>query len=89
MEILSLIDEVEEKCHWIKIFLNIDENNFAQLCYEPIICPEIQSLPLTLNPMENLNIPVIGFFDNSSVICLSIEGKSYEFLDSWNGKLIF
>ena len=78
---------MKEKCHRMKLTLTVDENNFPQISQEPITCPLIASLPAVLNTLENLDIPVIGLFDNSSIICLRDE-NGFNFLDSWNGKFL-
>ena len=78
---------MKEKCHLIKVTLTVDENDFPHFCQEPFTCPEISSLPAVLNTFEDLDVPVIGLFSNSSVICLRGE-NGYHFLDSWNGKFL-
>uniref|UniRef100_A0A914QSZ5 Uncharacterized protein n=1 Tax=Panagrolaimus davidi TaxID=227884 RepID=A0A914QSZ5_9BILA len=77
--------KMEQKCHRNKITLSIDTNNFAKFASEPVILPQIQTLPLTLNETDESNIPVIAFCDNFSVICIHKDG-GYKFVDGWNGK---
>uniref|UniRef100_A0AC35GIJ6 Uncharacterized protein n=1 Tax=Panagrolaimus sp. PS1159 TaxID=55785 RepID=A0AC35GIJ6_9BILA len=76
------------KCHQYNITLNIKSKNAPVCQAEPIILPHIESLPQGINPeLAKAKTPVIGFFDQSSVICLWNESKHiYEFLSSWNGK---
>ena len=78
---------MKEKCHRINVSLIVDENILPQISQEPVLRSRITSLPEKLNTFEDLDIPVIGLFDNSSVICLRDE-NGYNFLDSWNGKFL-
>uniref|UniRef100_A0A914QXQ1 Uncharacterized protein n=1 Tax=Panagrolaimus davidi TaxID=227884 RepID=A0A914QXQ1_9BILA len=74
------------KCHKIKIIFNIDEQHFPSLKIEEIIIPSIKMLPQNLEKNFNEKIPVIGFYDISSVICVYNEiNEKYEFLCEWNG----
>uniref|UniRef100_A0A914PER6 Uncharacterized protein n=1 Tax=Panagrolaimus davidi TaxID=227884 RepID=A0A914PER6_9BILA len=61
---------VPEECHRIKLTLSVDINTFPTIKHEAIIITEVAALPHKLNADLTENIPVIGFFDNSSVICM-------------------
>uniref|UniRef100_A0A914QQ48 Uncharacterized protein n=1 Tax=Panagrolaimus davidi TaxID=227884 RepID=A0A914QQ48_9BILA len=78
---------LKEKCHQIKVTFTIDRNQLPSFKQEPIILESIKNLPKTLNEKcKDSRIPVIGFLDNLSVICIWNEKEnSYKFLDSWNG----
>ena len=80
------MEPLKGKEHRIKFSLIIDENECPFLYQEPFIIPDIKSLPKKLTSKSDLNFPFIGFFDNSSVICIRNE-NGYDFLKSWNGEL--
>uniref|UniRef100_A0AC34F0K0 Uncharacterized protein n=1 Tax=Panagrolaimus sp. ES5 TaxID=591445 RepID=A0AC34F0K0_9BILA len=84
---------VKEKCHKIQLNLSIDENHLPTFHHEAIILPEIKRMPQNLNQKNTNKIPIIGFFDNLSVICLwNKTKKCYEFSKLWNemyGKDLF
>ena len=62
---------MKEKCHRINVSLIVDENNLPHISQQQITCSDIASLPADLDTFEDFeDIPVIGLFDNSSVICL-------------------
>uniref|UniRef100_A0AC34FDY3 Uncharacterized protein n=1 Tax=Panagrolaimus sp. ES5 TaxID=591445 RepID=A0AC34FDY3_9BILA len=73
-------------CHRYELNFSIDLNNFPKTVIKNVMIPQIESLPSMLDKAMKDRHPVIGFFDNSSVICVYNEkdGK-YEFLESWNG----
>lgn len=80
---------LEKNCHQNKITLNIDAETVATFEVKPIIFDGIKELPQTLNELNfDDKIPVIGLYDNCSVICVpKMDNENeYEFLDSWNGK---
>uniref|UniRef100_A0A914PDB5 Uncharacterized protein n=1 Tax=Panagrolaimus davidi TaxID=227884 RepID=A0A914PDB5_9BILA len=75
-----------KKYHGIKFTFEIDINNFPSLTFRPMILKGIKNLPQTLNDkMKELDIPVIGFFGNLSVICVRNNDGNYEFLEEWGG----
>uniref|UniRef100_A0AC34F464 Uncharacterized protein n=1 Tax=Panagrolaimus sp. ES5 TaxID=591445 RepID=A0AC34F464_9BILA len=79
---------LEKNCHQNKITLNIDAETVATFEVKPIIFDGIKELPQTLNELNfDDKIPVIGLYDNCSVICVpKMDNENeYEFLDSWNG----
>uniref|UniRef100_A0A914QW42 Uncharacterized protein n=1 Tax=Panagrolaimus davidi TaxID=227884 RepID=A0A914QW42_9BILA len=76
--------KMDQNCHRRKITLLFESECFPELKIESIIIPEIKELQKKLNGICDMKTPVIGFFDNSAVICVYKNGK-YKFLDSWNG----
>uniref|UniRef100_A0A914NXU0 Uncharacterized protein n=1 Tax=Panagrolaimus davidi TaxID=227884 RepID=A0A914NXU0_9BILA len=88
--LFKLLSEEKSKlddCHRIKIGLVIDRNNLPSIVQETIMIKEINQLPEKLSADENIVCPVIGFFDNFSVICFCDENAGYKFLNSWNGNV--
>uniref|UniRef100_A0A914YLG4 Uncharacterized protein n=1 Tax=Panagrolaimus superbus TaxID=310955 RepID=A0A914YLG4_9BILA len=78
---------MEQKCHRNKITLSVDANNFAKFESVPVMMPQIESLPLILTKSMESKIPVIGFYDNFSVICMHKDDETqYKFVEKWNGK---
>uniref|UniRef100_A0AC34F4K6 Uncharacterized protein n=1 Tax=Panagrolaimus sp. ES5 TaxID=591445 RepID=A0AC34F4K6_9BILA len=77
--------ELNKQYHKVEITFKIDENNFFSTTSKNIIVPEIRDLPKTLDKIQKPKIPVIGFWGNSSVICIKKKGEKYKFMDSWNG----
>ena len=74
-------------CHKIEICLEINRNNDPYLYQEPKILPKIKNLPQTLKNKKIQKIPIVGFFDNSSIICIWNQNKNYyDFSKGWNGK---
>uniref|UniRef100_A0A914PMX2 Uncharacterized protein n=1 Tax=Panagrolaimus davidi TaxID=227884 RepID=A0A914PMX2_9BILA len=71
-------------CHRVRIILSLDSNNHPSYQVVPEMIPKIQVLPDFLSRFVPSKAPVIGFFDNSSVICHHKDG-CYKFLDTWNG----
>uniref|UniRef100_A0AC34GR51 Uncharacterized protein n=1 Tax=Panagrolaimus sp. ES5 TaxID=591445 RepID=A0AC34GR51_9BILA len=77
---------IPEECHRIKLTLSVDANTNLTLKHESIIITDVAAMPHKLNPEITSKIPVIGFFDNSSIICLwNNEENCYQFSESWNG----
>uniref|UniRef100_A0A914PW02 Uncharacterized protein n=1 Tax=Panagrolaimus davidi TaxID=227884 RepID=A0A914PW02_9BILA len=76
--------EITKECHRIKLTLSVDLNNYPSLIHEAVILSKVSKMPKKLKTEK---LPIIGFFDNSSVICLWNETENcYKFMDSWNGK---
>uniref|UniRef100_A0AC34FCY8 Uncharacterized protein n=1 Tax=Panagrolaimus sp. ES5 TaxID=591445 RepID=A0AC34FCY8_9BILA len=73
--------------HKRQITLSVNEGSLPSYKAEAKIHEVIKNLPQTLNEKdETIRMPVIAFFDNSSVICIwNADQSGYEFLDSWNG----
>uniref|UniRef100_A0AC34F0A5 Uncharacterized protein n=1 Tax=Panagrolaimus sp. ES5 TaxID=591445 RepID=A0AC34F0A5_9BILA len=71
-------------CHKVKLILSVDSNNFPSYKAEPIMIPKVMALPDLLTRFVSSKVPVIGFFENSSVICHHKDGN-YQFLVGWNG----
>uniref|UniRef100_A0AC34F1S3 Uncharacterized protein n=1 Tax=Panagrolaimus sp. ES5 TaxID=591445 RepID=A0AC34F1S3_9BILA len=72
--------------HKIKLTLKIDLHFFPSLIQEVYIDPKIEALPKILKTKLDSKIPVIGFFDNSSIICIFDESENcYKFSENWNG----
>uniref|UniRef100_A0AC34FNY1 Uncharacterized protein n=1 Tax=Panagrolaimus sp. ES5 TaxID=591445 RepID=A0AC34FNY1_9BILA len=79
------IDKMGQKCHRNKISLSIDANNFSKFESLPIMLPQIQALPIKLTETVASKIPIIGFCDNFSVICIHKDDENgYKFVDAWN-----
>ena len=79
----------ETECHKLELNLTINHNNDSVLYQETMLLPEILDFPKTLTSKVATKIPVIGFWDNSSVICVWNEAKNcYEFSEKWNGKFL-
>uniref|UniRef100_A0AC34FWM5 Uncharacterized protein n=1 Tax=Panagrolaimus sp. ES5 TaxID=591445 RepID=A0AC34FWM5_9BILA len=86
-KVIETLKMDDQKCHQRKVTLKIESECFPELLVESIIIPEIKGLPKKLDKISELSetkIPVIGFFGQSSVICVYKDG-GYQFLDSWNG----
>uniref|UniRef100_A0A914Z652 Uncharacterized protein n=1 Tax=Panagrolaimus superbus TaxID=310955 RepID=A0A914Z652_9BILA len=72
------------KCHQYNVTLTIKSKNSPLCQAESIILPTIESFPRDIAAIDK--IPVIGFFDQTSFLCLwNDENKVYEFCPSWNG----
>uniref|UniRef100_A0AC34FEY5 Uncharacterized protein n=1 Tax=Panagrolaimus sp. ES5 TaxID=591445 RepID=A0AC34FEY5_9BILA len=70
--------------HRFEITLKVDKEGLPSYEIESHLIDFIQAIPEKLN-RTGLEIPVISFFDNSTVISVYKEGKGYQFLESWNG----
>uniref|UniRef100_A0A914PMF9 Uncharacterized protein n=1 Tax=Panagrolaimus davidi TaxID=227884 RepID=A0A914PMF9_9BILA len=80
------IDAPKEECHRYNLYLEINQNNDPYLETSGIMLEQIEQLPLTLTKTVKTKVPVIEFFDNSSVICIwSEKKKCFEFSKQWNG----
>uniref|UniRef100_A0AC34F3T5 Uncharacterized protein n=1 Tax=Panagrolaimus sp. ES5 TaxID=591445 RepID=A0AC34F3T5_9BILA len=77
----------KKECHKHEIILSIDDQHFLDIQKKPIMLEEICKFPSYLNKnMKEVKVPVIGFFDFSSVICYHNDNKNgYEFVEKWNG----
>uniref|UniRef100_A0AC34FJY5 Uncharacterized protein n=1 Tax=Panagrolaimus sp. ES5 TaxID=591445 RepID=A0AC34FJY5_9BILA len=83
----SLAIPTDLHCHRIKLIFKVDINHLPSLQYEPVYLPQITGFQKTLKSEETQELPIIGFFDNSSVIYIWDEKNScYKFLNAWNGK---
>ena len=72
--------------HRLSLRLAIDINNRPSFTVKAINDEKIQDFPKTLKSMGKKGLHMIGFFDNSSVLCLWKEKKKrYAFSDKWNG----
>uniref|UniRef100_A0A914QEG7 Uncharacterized protein n=1 Tax=Panagrolaimus davidi TaxID=227884 RepID=A0A914QEG7_9BILA len=71
------------ECHRLKVTLSIDPETLETFSWKKIIICEICFLPHQFENMSKL--PVVGLFDNSSVILIFDELLGYHFLKSWNG----
>uniref|UniRef100_A0AC34G513 Uncharacterized protein n=1 Tax=Panagrolaimus sp. ES5 TaxID=591445 RepID=A0AC34G513_9BILA len=78
-------EQLQKDCHKTKLTFKIDDEYFFSCTIKKVIIPEIQALLKTLDENQKEKIPVIGFWDNSSVICVSKNGGNYEFAEKWNG----
>uniref|UniRef100_A0AC35GDV8 Uncharacterized protein n=1 Tax=Panagrolaimus sp. PS1159 TaxID=55785 RepID=A0AC35GDV8_9BILA len=79
--------ELERNAHRFHLTLFVDENNMPHFKLRPFLFDSILTLPQKLEKNLKTKIPVISFFDNSSVICVYKEdSKSYQFLENWNGE---
>uniref|UniRef100_A0A914YQA7 Uncharacterized protein n=1 Tax=Panagrolaimus superbus TaxID=310955 RepID=A0A914YQA7_9BILA len=77
----------KKECHQNEIILSIDYNNFPSYKIKPIIIDAVKDLPETMK-MFSTKIPIIAFFDQSSVICIHNNNENgYDFIEQWNGML--
>uniref|UniRef100_A0AC35FJ10 Uncharacterized protein n=1 Tax=Panagrolaimus sp. PS1159 TaxID=55785 RepID=A0AC35FJ10_9BILA len=77
---------LEGQYHKINLTFEVDINLKPSLTQSSYIDPAIKSLPKTLTDKMDSKIPVIGFFDNSSIISFWNEKeKCYKFSEKWNG----
>ena len=73
-------------CHRFRLTLQVDMNGFFKLLVVPENAQKIEEFPKQLTENFTSKVPVIGFFDKSSVMCLwNDEKNEYEFADKWNG----
>uniref|UniRef100_A0A914XVU6 Uncharacterized protein n=1 Tax=Panagrolaimus superbus TaxID=310955 RepID=A0A914XVU6_9BILA len=79
---------LNQNAHRYDLTLMIDENNMPKYNISRIETQNIINLPQKFDETITTKIPVISFFDNSSVICVhkNAEKNGYQFLESWNGK---
>uniref|UniRef100_A0AC34FCA9 Uncharacterized protein n=1 Tax=Panagrolaimus sp. ES5 TaxID=591445 RepID=A0AC34FCA9_9BILA len=77
--------EMPKTCHKIEIALSMDINQFVTVTTKKIIVPEIKAFPKKLDECVKTKIPVIAFFDQSSVICVAKGNENYKFLEQWGG----
>uniref|UniRef100_A0AC34FTI7 Tail specific protease domain-containing protein n=1 Tax=Panagrolaimus sp. ES5 TaxID=591445 RepID=A0AC34FTI7_9BILA len=75
---------LDKNCHRYNIICNVDINNFVFYQVKTIIIEQIKNLPTTLNKIVDSKIPVIGFPDNLSFMCICGD-DGYKFVDEWNG----
>uniref|UniRef100_A0AC34F877 Uncharacterized protein n=1 Tax=Panagrolaimus sp. ES5 TaxID=591445 RepID=A0AC34F877_9BILA len=70
--------------HRHEIILEVDKENFVSCEVKSIILEKIKCLPLMLSKTTT-KVPVIGFLQNLSFICIRKNSKAdFEFLQSWN-----
>uniref|UniRef100_A0A914Q474 Uncharacterized protein n=1 Tax=Panagrolaimus davidi TaxID=227884 RepID=A0A914Q474_9BILA len=74
---------LDNDAHRYELILKVDEGNFPSYEVKSIIFDNIKNMPGKLTSDLN-GIPVIGFYDDSSVICVC-ENDEYKFLNVWNG----
>uniref|UniRef100_A0AC34GWU1 Uncharacterized protein n=1 Tax=Panagrolaimus sp. ES5 TaxID=591445 RepID=A0AC34GWU1_9BILA len=85
--ILQQPHEITKEGHRIKLTLSVDINNMPTLNHEGVLLSRVKNMPKKLKIEKTEMLPIIGFFDYASVICLwDNENNRYDFLDSWNGK---
>uniref|UniRef100_A0AC35GQI2 Uncharacterized protein n=1 Tax=Panagrolaimus sp. PS1159 TaxID=55785 RepID=A0AC35GQI2_9BILA len=79
--------KMEDDCHRMKIAMTVDAESFPIINYTLSEILIVTQLPETLNKKVANKIPIIGFYDDCSVICVFNEKENcYKFLDAWNGK---
>uniref|UniRef100_A0AC35G7Z1 Uncharacterized protein n=1 Tax=Panagrolaimus sp. PS1159 TaxID=55785 RepID=A0AC35G7Z1_9BILA len=79
---------LKKDCHQNKITLTVDGETVATYEVKPIVFDGIKELPSTLTELNfDKKIPVIGLYDNCSVICVPKNDaeNEYKFLNGWNG----
>uniref|UniRef100_A0A914QWM9 Uncharacterized protein n=1 Tax=Panagrolaimus davidi TaxID=227884 RepID=A0A914QWM9_9BILA len=77
--------ELGSECHYHKITVFVDINNFPTVRCESVLSEQILNLPQKLTQTISEKYPVIIFCDNISLICIFNPQKNqYEFLDTWN-----
>uniref|UniRef100_A0AC34FFY6 Uncharacterized protein n=1 Tax=Panagrolaimus sp. ES5 TaxID=591445 RepID=A0AC34FFY6_9BILA len=75
-----------DPCHRYGLYLGINQNNDPSVEPSGIMIEQIENLPSTLGKIVSSKVPVIDFFDNSSVICIwNTKKNCYEFAEKWNG----
>uniref|UniRef100_A0A914QWQ4 Uncharacterized protein n=1 Tax=Panagrolaimus davidi TaxID=227884 RepID=A0A914QWQ4_9BILA len=78
--------ELGTDCHYHKITILVDINNFPTIRCESLLSEHILNLPQKLTQIISEKYPVIIFRDLISLICIFNPQKNqYEFLDTWNG----
>uniref|UniRef100_A0AC34F4P2 Uncharacterized protein n=1 Tax=Panagrolaimus sp. ES5 TaxID=591445 RepID=A0AC34F4P2_9BILA len=75
---------MEQRCHRNKFTFTIDGENFPKIKQELFISSKIMEMPKKLDENVQTKIPIIGFLDNFSVICICKENGGYKFMESWN-----
>uniref|UniRef100_A0A914QJQ4 Uncharacterized protein n=1 Tax=Panagrolaimus davidi TaxID=227884 RepID=A0A914QJQ4_9BILA len=78
------LDLDRNECHRLQVTLSIDDETMETFSWKKITINEICLLPLQIKYMSEL--PIVGLFDNSSVILIYDELFGYNFLKSWNGE---
>uniref|UniRef100_A0A914R1H0 Uncharacterized protein n=1 Tax=Panagrolaimus davidi TaxID=227884 RepID=A0A914R1H0_9BILA len=78
--------ELPEEGHKIDISVTIDENNLEEIVISHRDIIVIDECFSKFSVLQELKLPFIGFFDNSSVIAIHKDSNGYEFLKEWNGK---
>uniref|UniRef100_A0A914PY01 Uncharacterized protein n=1 Tax=Panagrolaimus davidi TaxID=227884 RepID=A0A914PY01_9BILA len=76
---------LHSNAHQWKVTLTIDADNIPIYDFWAIGCDRIFELPEYLDKMLQTKVPVIGLYENLSVICVNGKDGKYKFLDSWNG----
>uniref|UniRef100_A0A914Q971 Uncharacterized protein n=1 Tax=Panagrolaimus davidi TaxID=227884 RepID=A0A914Q971_9BILA len=77
--------ELGSECHYHKITVLVDINNFPTVQCESLLSEHILNLPQKLTQIISEKYPVIIFRDSISLICIFNPQKNqYEFLDTWN-----
>uniref|UniRef100_A0AC34GCR4 Uncharacterized protein n=1 Tax=Panagrolaimus sp. ES5 TaxID=591445 RepID=A0AC34GCR4_9BILA len=83
--IFETVQEINNR-HRSKITVTIDPESFPILVVRPVIIDIIYNLPAFLDENHAEKLPVIGFCDNFSVICVYKENEEkYYFVEGWNG----
>uniref|UniRef100_A0AC34FWY6 Uncharacterized protein n=1 Tax=Panagrolaimus sp. ES5 TaxID=591445 RepID=A0AC34FWY6_9BILA len=76
---------IQGSSHRYNVKFKIDSEYFPNFEVTSVSVHGVKHLTHLLDYKMKEKIPVIGFFDTSSVICVSKENKNYKFLDEWNG----
>uniref|UniRef100_A0AC35F7W2 Uncharacterized protein n=1 Tax=Panagrolaimus sp. PS1159 TaxID=55785 RepID=A0AC35F7W2_9BILA len=84
MKLFADVLIMNQKCHRLKLTISVDENSFFTFNSEGILLPKIENLPKIVNEKVKSKIPIIGFCDDFSVVCVYKNG-GYKFADKWNG----
>uniref|UniRef100_A0AC34GYN2 Uncharacterized protein n=1 Tax=Panagrolaimus sp. ES5 TaxID=591445 RepID=A0AC34GYN2_9BILA len=73
--------------HRTQLKLIVDINHIPSVLTEGILLSRVKNMPKKLKIEKTEKLPIIGFFDNASVICLwNEENNCYKFADYWSGK---
>uniref|UniRef100_A0AC35FDF2 Uncharacterized protein n=1 Tax=Panagrolaimus sp. PS1159 TaxID=55785 RepID=A0AC35FDF2_9BILA len=84
--VLTCPKELPEEGHKIDITVTIDENNLEEIVISHRDIIAFDEFSSKFSVLQNLKLPFIGFFNNSSVIAVNKDSNGYEFLKEWNGK---
>uniref|UniRef100_A0A914QRF1 Uncharacterized protein n=1 Tax=Panagrolaimus davidi TaxID=227884 RepID=A0A914QRF1_9BILA len=78
--------KLPENCHRFQISVTIDEENFESIEILPKYFKGFDKILTKIDAKLESKISLIGFYDNSSVICIYKNSEErYKFLDEWNG----
>uniref|UniRef100_A0AC34F4I1 Uncharacterized protein n=1 Tax=Panagrolaimus sp. ES5 TaxID=591445 RepID=A0AC34F4I1_9BILA len=77
--------QFDKDCHKFQLIFRIDTEHFYSFTPMNVLLHGMPALPNILDRTQQSKLPVIVFWDNSSVICISKNGGEYNFSEKWNG----